>query len=233
MGMSEQQYEQAAGRSPDRARSTSRSPGRPQNDLNKPCPDGSKNSDAEDRRLAEAAQKGEMDAFGELVKKYQRQIYDLARGMTNGHSDADDLAQEVFIKAWRAIGRYRFQAAFYTWLYRIAVNTIITRIKQKKRLPHSGLDSLENYSHPYPAPFMSRNPEDGVDRLRRWELSQALERALESLSPRHRAVVVMHEMEDFSHGEIARVLKISEGTVRSRLHYARNKLKKKLRPYLD
>lgn len=201
-------------------------------DLNETPADRSNPSEENERELVRAARNGDADAFGKLVVRYQRRIYALVRRMTGDHGLADDLAQEAFIKAWRNIRKYRGRSAFYTWLYRIAMNTALTRLKQQKRLPYSGVESLENIPHPRPVPFLSGIPEDGADRLRRKELDRALEKALQGLSFRHREVVEMHVLDEISHREIARALKVSEGTVRSRLHYARKQLKKRLNRYL-
>ncbi len=201
-------------------------------DLNETPADRSNPIEDSERELVRAARNGDADAFGKLVVKYQRRIYGLVRRMTGDHGLADDLAQEAFIKAWRNIRKYRGRSAFYTWLYRIAMNTALTRLKQQKRLPYSGVESLENIPHPRPVPFLGRTPEGGADRLRRKELDRALEKALQGLSSRHRAVVEMHVIDEISHREIARALKVSEGTVRSRLHYARKQLKKRLNRYL-
>ena len=188
----------------------------------------SKSINKEDFELVRAAKSGDLPAFGELVKKYQRRIYSLAYGMTGNHSDADDLSQAVFLKAFRAIGGFKFRSSFYTWLYRIGVNTIITtrkRIRARAALELKP-ELLEVSGSPYLA--ARRGGLSPERELRAKELRRSVEKALNALSPKHRAAVVMYDIEGISQQEIARILKCSEGTVRSRLHYARRQLRKKL-----
>ena len=192
----------------------------------------SKSINKEDFELVRAAKSGDLPAFGELVQKYQRRIYSLAYGMTGNHSDADDLSQAVFLKAFRAIGSFKFRSSFYTWLYRIGVNTIITarkRIRARATLELKP-ELLEVSGSPYvPGSRRGVSPER---ELLAQELRRSVQAALNTLSPKHRAVVVMYDIEGISHQEIARILKCSDGTVRSRLHYARRQLRKKLRDSL-
>lgn len=188
----------------------------------------SKSINQEDFELARAAQGGDLPAFGELVKKYQRRIYSLAYGMTGSHTDADDLAQAVFLKAFRAIKSFKFRSSFYTWLYRIGVNTIITG--RKKIRARTMLELKPELLEVSGSPYLAGSGK-GVSpsrELRARELRRSIQEALGTLSPKHRAVVVMYDIEGISQDEIARILRCSEGTVRSRLHYARQKLRKKL-----
>lgn len=203
--------------------------------MNAPPPEGSKSTD-DDFVLVRAAQAGDAESFGLLVAKYQRKIYSLAQGMTGNHNDADDLAQEVFLKAYRSLGRFRFKSQFYTWLYRIAINTVITRRKQWRRHPHVEFnpDWEEHGVSPYlPDSLKTSAPgEDLSRRESRDSLRERIQGALGSLSEKHRAVVVMHDLEGMSHGEIASALGCSEGTARSRLHYAHRHLRRKLKDML-
>lgn len=201
--------------------------------LNESAGTGSNQVEENEADLVRAARAGSADAFGKLVIKYQRRVYALTRRMTRDHALADDLAQEAFIKAWRNIGKYRGRAAFYTWLYRIAVNTSLTRLKQTRNLPRSGVEMLENIPPAALLPQLGKRTEDGADRLRREELAEALETALNELPDRHREVIEMHVMEGIPHREISRALRVSEGTVRSRLHYARRRLKKRIKRLLS
>ena len=134
----------------------------------------SKLTEETDDDLVRSAQRGDLDAFGELVVRYQQRVYSLAYGMTGNHNDADDLAQEVFLKTFRAIKKFRFQSSFYTWLYRIAVNTIITRRKKLKAAVHLELNPqvLEIQGSPYlPAGLRSKK---GDKEVARRELQDAL-----------------------------------------------------------
>ncbi len=188
----------------------------------------SKSINKEDFELVRAAQDGDLSAFGELVKKYQQRIYSLAYGMTGNHSDADDLAQAVFLKSFRAIRGFNYRSSFYTWLYRVGVNTIITA--RKKIRARAALELKPELLEVSGSPYLAARREGlSPDRkLRAKELRRSVDKALSTLSPKHRAVVVMYDIEGISHQEIARILKCSEGTVRSRLHYARRELRKKL-----
>lgn len=205
----------------------------PEKKLNEEAENRSKSSEDEDKELVRKAQAGDDFAFGRLVEKYQRRIYSLAWNMTGNHSDADDLAQEVFLKCYRAIGSFRFKSAFYTWLYRIAVNTIITRRKQIRRDTHLEFQpaSLDISGNPYLSPGRQGGRADRS--LVKNEIRSAVREAIDSLPEKHRAVVVMHELEGLTHAEIGKILSCSEGTVRSRLHYARKKLKNKLGAWID
>ena len=192
----------------------------------------SKSSRSEDFELVRAAQKGDEDAFGKLVTKYQGKIYGLAWSMTGNHSDADDLAQKIFLKSFRAIKKFNFRSSFYTWLYRIALNTIITERKKIKRDRHLEFkpQAFDPRGNPYVSPPSGAQKADR--QLENEELKTALTAAIDTLPPKQKEVVVMYDIEGMSHGEIAEILSCSEGTVRSRLHYARKKLQKELKGWL-
>ncbi len=205
----------------------------PPPDLNETSKKESKLTGNEDYELVRSAQKGDQEAFGELVRKYQRKIYSLAWSISGNHTDADDLAQEVFLKTFRAIGKFRFQSGFYTWLYRIALNTIFTA--RKKLNKHRHLELKPQLLELQGSPYLPNSLQEGKgDReLHRKEMQAGLREALDSLSLKHRTVVVMHDIEGIPHNEIARIVSCSEGTVRSRLHYARKKLQQQLKGLLS
>jgi RNA polymerase sigma-70 factor, ECF subfamily len=192
--------------------------------------DGSKNMSLEkdDFVLVRAARDGDQEAFGELVRKYQGKIYSLAYGMVGNHADADDLAQEIFLKTYRNIKKFRFKSSFYTWLYRIGVNTIISRRKKLRGDSHLELKPqvLDIEGSPYLSTRLGG--EKGDRALSNKEMKKDIYRAIETLSDKHKEVVVMHDIEGIPHSEIAEILSISQGTVRSRLHYARERLQKEL-----
>jgi RNA polymerase sigma-70 factor, ECF subfamily len=192
--------------------------------------DGSKNMSLEkdDFVLVRAARDGDQEAFGELVRKYQGKIYSLAYGMVGNHADADDLAQEIFLKTYRNIKKFRFKSSFYTWLYRIGVNTIISRRKKLRGDSHLELKPqvLDIEGSPYLSTRLGG--EKGDRAMSNKEMKKDIYRAIETLSDKHKEVVVMHDIEGIPHSEIAEILSISQGTVRSRLHYARERLQKEL-----
>jgi RNA polymerase sigma-70 factor (ECF subfamily) len=186
-----------------------------------------------DRALVEAARSGDLGAFDELVRRHQERIYGLVYHMTSNHEDANDLAQEAFVKAWKALKNFKGDSSFYTWVYRIAVNHTLNHLKQRRnRTVHLSLNDLDfNTEHdPDLVQLVShKNPRRDVN-LR--ELGERLNAAMLKLSEEHRAVVTMHDIQGMPHDEIARVLECNPGTVRSRLFYARQQLQALLSDYL-
>lgn len=193
----------------------------------------SKLSSGEDFELIRSAQNGDQEAFGKLVRKYQEKIYSLAWSITGNHTDADDLSQEIFLKTFRAIGKFRFQSGFYTWLYRIALNTIFTA--RKKLKDHQQIELNPQILEIQGSPYLPGRLQEGKgdQELHRKEMRAILRDAIDSLPLKHRTVVVMHDIEGVPHNEIARIVSCSEGTVRSRLYYARRKLQKQLEKWLE
>ena len=175
-----------------------------------------------DLELIHRSQAGDTDAFGELVTKYRTKIFSMIYGIVGNECDAWDLAQEGFLKAWRSIHRFQGRSSFYTWLYRIAVNLTIYSLRRKKGREEVELDDA----------IPSYLPDPGVN-YERTEIREQVNAALAKLSPEHRAVVVLKELEDLHYHEIAEVLNLSMGTVMSRLFYARKKLQFMLRPIYD
>jgi len=186
----------------------------------------------DDFELVRASRDGDQEAFGELVRKYQGKIYSLAYGMVGNHADADDLAQEIFLKTYRNIKKFRFKSSFYTWLYRIATNTIISRRKKLRGDSHLELKPqvLDIEGSPYLATRLGG--EKGDRAMSSKEMKKDIYRAIDTLSDKHKEVVVMHDIEGIPNSEIAQILSISQGTVRSRLHYARERLQKELSEWI-
>lgn len=184
-----------------------------------------------DRELVSLAQRGDTEAFGQLVDRYQQKIYNLTYHMTSNREQAEDLTQEAFLRAYKALKRFRGQSSFYTWLYRIAVNLTLNHLKKrKKRLEHS-LDDLDMGIERDPALLemsAKASPRQGTYLT---ELQEKLNRALMGLSEKHRTVVVMHDIEGVPHDEIAATVGCSSGTIRSRLYYARQQLQAELSEY--
>jgi len=173
----------------------------------------------EDLKLIRRSQAGDADAFGELVTKYRTKIFTMVFGMVHNEHDAWDLAQEGFLKAWQSIRRFEGRSSFYTWLYSITVNLTIYSLRRKGHREVVELNDAIPSSLPCP----------GVN-YQRTEIRAQVNAALAKLSPEHRAVVVLKELEDLQYHEIAEVLNLSIGTVMSRLFYARKKLQSLLRP---
>jgi len=174
---------------------------------------------SEDMELARRSQAGDTEAFDKLVTKYRTKIFIMVCGKVCNEHDAWDLAQEGFLKAWRSIHQFEGRSSFYTWLYRITVNLTIYSLRRNGRAEEVELNDAIPSSLPGP----------GV-KYQRTEIREQVNAALAKLSPEHRAVVVLKEVENLQYHEIALVLNLSMGTVMSRLFYARKRLQSMLRP---
>lgn len=179
--------------------------------------------------LVERARKGDREAFAELVRRHSRQVYGVVSRMAGDHSDADDLAQEVFMTAWRSIGSFRGGSRFSTWLYRIAVNASLTFLRKKGR--EKGRAPFdETMSVPDRTPGALSSPESGSAA---GEIRGRAEAALRSLPAPFRASFVLVVGEGLSHREAAKVLGCSENAVSWRMHKARRLLRARLKPWLE
>ena len=185
-----------------------------------------------DWAIVQRVQNGEVSAFNQLVQKYRQPLFSTIYNMTGNREDATDIAQEVFIKAFQSIKRFRGQASFYTWLYRIAVNSSITFIKRAKKQRFINYETIDEtlVSSEILEYFTAKTKTEKGALLK--ELQEKLNEALQKLSPNHRIVVILHEVEGMNHKEIADITKTSEGTVRSRLHYAKKMLQAFLQEYI-
>jgi RNA polymerase sigma factor (sigma-70 family) len=182
--------------------------------------------------LVRRAQGGDLAAYDELVKRYQERIYATVYHMTSNHEDANDLAQDSFIKAFQALKSFKGGSSFYTWLYRIAVNKTINFLKQRKNRMHMSLNDLDFNTENNPdlvALISEKTPRRDAGLK---ELQEKLNAALLKLSEPHRIVVVLHDVQGMSHEEVAQVMDCNIGTVRSRLFYARQQLQSLLTDYL-
>ena len=188
--------------------------------------------DPPDDVLVGRAQQGDVDAYSELVRRYQRKIYALVYHMTSSKEDAEDLTQDVFVKAYGSLGGFKRDAGFYTWVYRIAVNRTINFLKQRKRRVAVSLDDVDEAVERDPDYVELVARESPVREASLGELQKKLNDALLTLSEKHRSVVVLHDIQGVPHEEIARMLRVSTGTVRSRLFYARQMLQNELKEFL-
>ena len=186
----------------------------------------------EERNLVKRARQGDMAAYDELVRRNQERIYATIYHMTSNHEDANDLAQETFIKAYQALKSFKGGASFYTWVYRIAVNKTINFLKQRNRRAQMSLNEVD---------FNAENDPDLValvsDKTPRraaalGELQEKLNAAMQKLSDTHRLAVILHDVQGLPHEEIAEIMGCNIGTVRSRLFYARQQLQAYLSDYL-
>ncbi len=168
------------------------------------------------------AQHGSQKAFGEIVRAYQRAIFRVAWGLTRNASDADDLAQETFVRAWQAIGRFRVGEPMYPWLARITVNLAYSLHRRRKRRPEAALEPLMEAGGQWGV------DDDPADHAGRGEQARHLQAAFAELSPEHQAVLQLRVVEDLSYEEIAKTLGVPPGTVMSRLSRARADLRSKM-----
>jgi RNA polymerase sigma-70 factor, ECF subfamily len=195
-------------------------------------------ADVRDRRLVRRLRAGDQRAFDELVRLYQHRIFGLTLRMIGNRQEAEDLAQEVFITLHRAIGQYRGEGRFYTWLYRIATNTCKNRIKYLRgRNFHRSVpvdETPEAHDPGDGGPVVNlqariAGPEAMTEGAR---LQAAIQRELAALDPEHRLLIVLRDIQGLSYQEILNVTGLQEGTLKSRLHRARVALKERLVPHL-
>ncbi len=168
----------------------------------------------DEKALVLSAQRGELEAFSELVRRHQRRAYAVARAIVTTHEDAEDAVQDAFLHAYRALHRFLPDQAFGAWLHRIVANASLDITRRRK------VRDADDLPETIASPF--RDPAES-DELRR-----LLRAALARLPERQRAVIVLHDVEGFKHSEIGQTLGIPEGTARSDLHYARSALRRLL-----
>jgi len=198
----------------------------------KPASAPSAGRTADERALVRRAKSGSLEAYDELVRLYQERIYSTVYHMTANHEDANDLAQDTFIKAYQALASFKEESSFFTWVYRIAVNKTINFLKQRKNKAQLSLNDLDfNAEHDAQlvALISDRTPRRDVALA---ELQEKLNTAMLKLSEVHRLVVTLHDVQGLSHEEIGKIMDCNTGTVRSRLFYARQQLQAHLSDYL-
>ena len=188
-----------------------------------PSPQRIHDGGADEAALVRAAQAGDTAAFETIVKRYQRAIYRVAYGLTRRPEDADDLAQEAFVRAYRAIGTFRADEPLYPWLSRITVNLAYSLFRRRKRRPEAELEPLLEAGREW------ASPDDTVEQVEGNEQLAQLRASFAELSPEHQAVLVLRIVESQSYEEISRTLNIPIGTVMSRLSRARGELKTRLK----
>lgn len=176
---------------------------------------------------------GNVNDYDGLVRRYADRLYSVIYNMTSNHEDTNDLLMEVFDKAFRSLPKYKRNASFYTWIYRVAVNHTLNFIqKNKKRRSDLSLNDL-SFDDRYEQDLKDERVISGDKSAELGELQKKLNESLQKLSEDHRTVVVLYDIDGMAHADIAKVLNCSEGTVRSRLHYAHLNLQKLLNNYLE
>ncbi|HEY0404884.1 MAG TPA: RNA polymerase sigma factor [Pyrinomonadaceae bacterium] len=172
---------------------------------------------AADKTLTQRAAQGDMQSFAELFERHNRRVYSLCLRMTQNVSEAEDLAQEVFVQLFRKVGSFRGESAFTTWLHRMTVNQVLMHFRKKKVRDEKTTEDGETPDSVVPG-TADPNRMPIVDRI-------ALDNAIAQLPPGYRTVFVLHDVEGYEHEEIARIRGCSVGTSKSQLHKARMKLR--------
>lgn len=178
-----------------------------------------------DEVLVDRSKNGDLDAFEELVRRYEGKVYGMAYRFMGNHADAGDLAQEGFIRLYQALPGFRGDSSFSTWMYRVVANACRDELRrrQRQRQRSVSLDEMaESAGGSIPLQSMEVSPEDAAERS---ELQEYVQMCLNSLSEEHRLILIMREMQGLSYEEIAAALDCSLGTVKSRLNRARHALK--------
>jgi RNA polymerase sigma-70 factor, ECF subfamily len=180
---------------------------------------------ADDNRLIKDCLEGDTAAFGELVRAYQDRVYNTVFRLLGNAEDAYDVVQDAFLNAYLSLGSFKGDSLFFTWLYRIAINTAIT-LKRKRRVVIS-LQAARGGDNVLDPADTSQEAEPGRG-LEQAEQEQRIQAALNRLSPEHRAVLILKDMEGQKYEEMAEILQVPIGTIRSRLHRARTELREVL-----
>jgi RNA polymerase sigma-70 factor, ECF subfamily len=183
--------------------------------------------------LVQQVQDGNVSAFDLLVRKYRERLYGIIYNLTSNREDAADLAQETFIKAFHSIGRFKRHSSVFTWLYRIAVNATLSHLRRNRMRRFFSLEKMveedRNTELLQQLVVTASNGKEAAIK----ELQEKLNEALQKLSFKHRTVITLFEIDQLSHQEIADIMECSVGTVRSRLHYAKQQLQAYLSDYLN
>lgn len=186
-----------------------------------------------DAEIVRTVQAGDVAAFDQLILKYRGRLYGVVYNMTSNREDAADLTQDAFIKAFQSINRFQGQSSFFTWLYRIAINSTLTHLRKNRLRTFFSLEKVDEEDRQSAEVIEALTDNSGAERdtyVR--ELQEKLNEAMQKLSIKHRTVVTLFEIDGLSHQEIAEVMNCSVGTVRSRLHYAKQLLQAELQPYI-
>jgi RNA polymerase sigma-70 factor (ECF subfamily) len=183
-----------------------------------------------EQELVKLARQGDRDAYAALVEKYRIKMFNLAYSMTRNREEADDITQDVFIKAWRHISGFQGRSAFGTWIYRIAVNTIRDNLRRENRFPRIPLE--DHHAEAGSGENLIRDREADAELESR---RARLHRALRSLPEKYRTILTLRDIQGLQYNEISRILGLSPGTVDSRLFRARRRLRKAISqpPHLE
>lgn len=182
----------------------------------------------QDRALVEQARNGDLAAFRKLVERHQRRAYAIALGLVRDENDARDVVQEAFLRVYRGLEAFQGGSSFFTWLYRIVTNLSIDLMRKPSRR-ESELDESRELRDEADIPLLARiDRSDPLDAVRRRQIAERIQSALDALPPYHRGVILMREIEGMSYEEMAAAMGVSKGTIMSRLFHARQKLQRAL-----
>jgi RNA polymerase sigma-70 factor (ECF subfamily) len=186
-----------------------------------------------DLEVVRRVQNGEVGAFDQLVLKYRGRVYSVVYNLTSNREDAADLTQDAFIKSFQSINRFQGQSSFFTWLYRIAVNSTLTHLRKNRLRTFFSFEKINEDDKVSAEVIAALTDTTGADHETfARELQEKLNEAMQKLSIRHRTVITLFEIDGLGHQEIAEIMNCSVGTVRSRLHYAKQLLQSELQPYI-
>jgi RNA polymerase sigma-70 factor (ECF subfamily) len=181
----------------------------------------------QERKLAELAREGDRNAFEELVARYGKRIYHMAYSMLGERAAAEDICQEIWTKAYFSLPKFKGKSRFYTWLYRLAVNACLDEMRRRKRTQAISLEELGVKHQPeVQDPLVS-------EQMERLEMGQIAWKLLAELPAELRATIIFREIEGFDYNEIAQIMKVRVGTVRSRLFRARERLRENFRYHFE
>ncbi|MCL6465444.1 MAG: sigma-70 family RNA polymerase sigma factor [candidate division WOR-3 bacterium] len=184
-----------------------------------------------DDELVRRAQRGNTEAFEELVRRYESRVYNITYRLLGNEEDAAEALQDTFIRAYRAISRFKFKSSFYTWLYRIATNVSLTKLRRRKTQDTISLDEpiKDTDDLQFDIPDSQYTPEQVFEQKR---LREKLQEAIDRLPAEYRTVVVMRDLQGLSNEEVSKTLGLSVPAVKSRLHRGRMALREQLARYL-
>ena len=195
-------------------------------------PERQQEADA-DLSIVKRVQAGEVAAFDQLILKYRERVFGIIYNLTSNREDASDLTQDAFIKAFQSINRFQGHCSFFTWLYRIAVNGALSHLRKNRLRTFFSLEKLheDGTNAQILDQLIDKKGADRGTYLK--ELQEKLNEALQKLSIPHRTVITLFEIDGLGHAEIAEIMGCTEGTVRSRLHYAKQFLQGEMGKYLN
>ncbi len=176
--------------------------------------------------------RGDLDAFEELIGRYERNVFNIVYRFAGNYEEAKDWSQEAFVRIYKSLKKFRGKSSFHTWLYRVVTNLCLDQLRKKSKLQLQSLDDpmkSEEGELKRDIPDNKGNPQEIVERK---ELDEYIQEALEELSEEHRTVIILRDIQGLSYNEIAEVINCSLGTVKSRISRARETLREKLEPYV-